>query len=83
MCLMSRIECSVDGNVHDMYETILFHSASYQGTSEMVGTLLERGVKLNSKNHWARPSYMWCHGADRTHKVDFVSQSYFWNAAWM
>ena len=42
----------MDGNVHDMYETILLHSASYQGTPEMVGTLLDHGVKLNAKNHW-------------------------------
>jgi ankyrin len=35
-----------------MYETALLHSASYQGTSEMVGTLLNHGVKLNTKNHW-------------------------------
>ena len=48
---MSSLECGVDGNVHDMYETILWHSASYQGTPEMVGMLLNR-VKLNAKNHW-------------------------------
>ena len=35
-----------------MYETILFHSASYQETPEIVGTLLNHGVKLNAKNHW-------------------------------
>ena len=51
---MSSLECGVDGNVYDiqdMYETILLHSASYQGTPEMVGTLLN-GVKLHAKNHW-------------------------------
>jgi ankyrin len=42
----------VDSNVHNMYETILLHSASYQGTPEMVGTLLNRGFKMNAKNHW-------------------------------
>ena len=36
-----------------MYETILLHSASYQGTPEMVETLLNHGVKLNAKNHWS------------------------------
>jgi ankyrin repeat protein len=35
-----------------MYETILLHSASYQGTPEIVGTLLNRGLKLNAKNPW-------------------------------
>jgi ankyrin repeat protein len=45
-------ECGVDGNVHEMYETILLHSASYQGTPEMVTTLLNRGLKLNAKNPW-------------------------------
>ena len=51
---MSSLECGVNGNVyniHDMYETILLHSASYQGTPEMVGTLLN-SVKLHAKNHW-------------------------------
>jgi ankyrin len=43
----------VQGNVHDVYETILLHSASYQGTREMVETLLNHGVKLNAKNHWS------------------------------
>jgi ankyrin repeat protein len=42
----------MEGNVHDMYETVLLHSASYQGTREMVETLLNHGVKLNAKNHW-------------------------------
>ena len=42
----------MDGNVHEMYETILLHSASYQGTPAMVGTLLNNGVKLHAKNHW-------------------------------
>ena len=36
-----------------MYETILLHSASYQGTPEMVETLLNHDVKLNAKNHWS------------------------------
>ena len=35
-----------------MYETILLHSASFQGSPEMVGTLLNHGVKVNAKNHW-------------------------------
>jgi ankyrin len=42
----------VGDNVHDMYEIILLHSASYQGMPEMVGMLLDHGVKLNAKNHW-------------------------------
>jgi ankyrin repeat protein len=42
----------VDRNVHCIYETILLHSASYQGTPEVVGTLLNHDVKLNAKNHW-------------------------------
>ena len=50
--LISFLECGVDGTVHKMYETILLHSASYQGTPEMVGTLLNLGVKLNATNHW-------------------------------
>ena len=39
-------------NVLDMYETILLHSASYQGIPEVVEMLLNYGVKLNAKNHW-------------------------------
>jgi ankyrin repeat protein len=35
-----------------MYETILLHSASQQETPEIVGTLLNRGLKLNAKNPW-------------------------------
>jgi ankyrin repeat protein len=50
--LILSLECGVDGNVHDMYETILLHSASWQGTPEMVETLLNRGLKLNAKNLW-------------------------------
>ena len=42
----------MDGNVHDVYETILLHSASYQGNPEVVETLLNRAIKLNMKNHW-------------------------------
>jgi ankyrin repeat protein len=42
----------VDRNVHCIYETILLHSASYQGTPEVVGTLLDHGVKLTTTNHW-------------------------------
>jgi ankyrin len=49
---IASLECGVDGNVHDMYETILLHSASYQGKRESVGTLLDHGVKMNAKNHW-------------------------------
>ena len=40
-------------NVHDTYETILLHSASYQGKPEVVGTLLNRAIKLTAKNHWS------------------------------
>ena len=42
----------MDGNAHDVYETILLHSASYQGNPEVVGTLLHRAIKFNVKNHW-------------------------------
>ena len=42
----------MDGSVYKMYETILLHSASYQGTAEIVGKLLNHGVELNAKNHW-------------------------------
>ena len=42
----------MDASVHDVYETILLHSASYQGESEVVETLLNRAIKLNVKNHW-------------------------------
>ena len=35
-----------------MYETILLHSASYQGEPEVVGTLMNRAINLNAKNHW-------------------------------
>ena len=35
-----------------MYEIILSHSASYQGTPEMVRMLLNDGVNVNVKNHW-------------------------------
>jgi hypothetical protein len=31
--LISFLECGVDDNVHDMYKTILLHSASYQGNA--------------------------------------------------
>ena len=44
----------MDGNVyniHDTYETMLLHSASYQGTPEVVATLLN-SVKLHAKIHW-------------------------------
>ena len=51
-CHILSLERAVDGNVHEMYETILLHSASYQGSPEMVGILLNHGVKLNAKNHW-------------------------------
>ncbi|KAN0141840.1 Ankyrin repeat-containing domain protein [Lactarius tabidus] len=44
-------ECSVGGRVQDKYDTILLHSASYHGRLEMVRTLLENGVKSNTKNH--------------------------------
>ena len=43
----------MEDKVRDMYETILLHSASYQGTPEMVETLLKHNVKLNAKNHWS------------------------------
>ena len=42
----------MDGSVYKIYETILLHSASYQGTAEIVGKLLNHGVELNAKNHW-------------------------------
>ena len=51
-CLISFLECGVDENLQEMYETILLHSASYQGTPEIVETLLDHGVNLNAKNHW-------------------------------
>ena len=51
-CLKLSLECGVDASVHDVYETILLHSASYQGESEVVETLLNRVIKLNVKNHW-------------------------------
>jgi ankyrin repeat protein len=50
--LILSLECGVDGNVHDMYETILLHSAANQGTPEVVGTLLNRGLKSNAKDRW-------------------------------
>ena len=50
--LKLSLECGADGNVNDVYETILLHSASYQGNPEAVGTLLNRAIKLNMKNHW-------------------------------
>ena len=50
--LRFSLECGIDGNVYRMYETILLHSASYQGTPEIVRTLHNHGVKLNTKNHW-------------------------------
>jgi ankyrin repeat protein len=37
--------------VQDKYNTILFHSASYHGSSEMVRMLLNHGVKSDVKNH--------------------------------
>ena len=51
-CLISFLECGVDENLQEIYETILLHSASYQGTPEIVETLLDHGAKLNAKNHW-------------------------------
>ena len=46
---MLSLECGVDDS---LYESILLHSASYQGSSEMVEMLLNHGVNLNAKNHW-------------------------------
>jgi ankyrin repeat protein len=48
--LILSLERGVDGNVHDMYETTLLHSAAYQGTPEVVETLLNCGLKLNAKD---------------------------------
>jgi ankyrin repeat protein len=50
--LILSLERGVDGNVHDMYETILLHSAANQGTPEVVETLLNRGLKSNAKDRW-------------------------------
>ena len=52
-CLKLALECGMGANVHDMYETILLHSASYQGEPEVVETLLKRAIKVNVKNHWS------------------------------
>jgi ankyrin repeat protein len=51
-CHTYFLECGVDGNVHDKYDTILLHSALYQGSPEMVARLLNHCVKVNAKNHW-------------------------------
>ena len=50
---VSTLECGGADNVHDMYETILLHLASYQGTPEILEMLFNYGVKLNAKNHWS------------------------------
>ena len=45
------VECGVDGNVQEKYDTILLHSASYHGRPEMARILLNHGVKSIAKNH--------------------------------
>jgi ankyrin repeat protein len=50
--LITFLEYGVDRNIHNMYETILLHLASYRGTPEMVGTLLNYCIKVNAKNYW-------------------------------
>ena len=52
-CLIPFLGRGVEGKIRDIYETILLHSASCQGTPETVETLLNHGVKLDAKNHWS------------------------------
>ena len=45
------LECAADGNVRDLYDTVLLHSACYHGRPEMVQVLLDNDVQVNVKNH--------------------------------
>lgn len=45
------LDCRVDRNIRDKYDTILLHSASYHGELETAQILLKNGVKPNVKNH--------------------------------
>jgi ankyrin repeat protein len=46
-----RLFCAAAGNVRDMYDTILLHSASYYGRLEMAQVLLDNDIQVDAKNH--------------------------------